>query len=196
MCIVHCSRLLMVNNCVQLQTQSQLSILSHHSGAPSPTMSRMFALASHSMLLSLHLALMDSLIRQAVTDSASDFCQISIATNRLKSPGDTSVSFLQLYITDGVPLVLWHCWFVVTKSIWPVKNWVMRCSHGYLSGAWCKWFAYGSADATATFSSLCFIKIQNGLTFLVPSYPGCPGKEAVKWVFICILLRALDLHCV
>jgi len=26
----------------------------------------------------------------------------------------------------------------------------------------------------------CFIKIQNGLTFLVPAYPGCPGKEAIK----------------
>jgi len=23
----------------------------------------------------------------------------------------------------------------------------------------------------------CFIKIQNGLTFLVPAYPGCPGKR-------------------
>jgi len=26
----------------------------------------------------------------------------------------------------------------------------------------------------------CFIKIQNGLTILMPAYPGCPGKEAVK----------------
>ena len=26
----------------------------------------------------------------------------------------------------------------------------------------------------------CFIKIQIGVTFLVPAYPGCPGKEAVK----------------
>ena len=31
---------------------------------------------------------------------------------------------------------------------------VMRCWRGYLSGARCKWFAYGSADATATPSSL------------------------------------------
>jgi len=28
------------------------------------------------------------------------------------------------------------------------------------------------------------IKIQIGLTFLVPAYPGCPGKEAVKRVFV------------
>jgi len=27
------------------------------------------------------------------------------------------------------------------------KNWVMRCWHGYLSEARCKWFAYRSVDA-------------------------------------------------
>ena len=28
----------------------------------------------------------------------------------------------------------------------------------------------------------CFSKIQIGFTFLVPAYPGCPGKEADKWL--------------
>jgi len=28
----------------------------------------------------------------------------------------------------------------------------------------------------------CSSKIQIGFTFLVPTYPGCPGKEAVKWL--------------
>jgi len=28
----------------------------------------------------------------------------------------------------------------------------------------------------------CFRKIQIGFTFLVPAYPDCPGKEAVKWL--------------
>jgi len=32
------------------------------------------------------------------------------------------------------------------------------------------------------------IKIQIGLTFLVLAYPGCPGKEAVKWVSVCLSL--------
>jgi len=27
-----------------------------------------------------------------------------------------------------------------------------------------------------------FIKIQNGSAFLVPVYPGCPGKKANKWL--------------
>ena len=38
----------------------------------------------------------------------------------------------------------------------------------------------------------CFIKIQNGSAFLVLAYPGCPEKEAVKWV----LLLLLYLGCV
>jgi len=28
----------------------------------------------------------------------------------------------------------------------------------------------------------CSSKIQIGFTFLVPAYPGCPVKEAVKWL--------------
>jgi len=30
------------------------------------------------------------------------------------------------------------------------KNWVMRCWHGYQARSYCKWFAYGPADAIAT----------------------------------------------
>ena len=41
----------------------------------------------------------------------------------------------------------------------------------------------------------CSSKIQIGFTFLVPAYPGCPGKEAVKWLLLLLLLivfRALS----
>ena len=31
----------------------------------------------------------------------------------------------------------------------------------------------------------CFSKIQIGFTFLVPAYPGSPGKRAVKRVCVC-----------
>jgi len=34
----------------------------------------------------------------------------------------------------------------------------------------------------------CSIKIQNGSAFLVPAYPGCPGKEAVKCLLLLLLL--------
>jgi len=55
-----------------------------------------------------------------------------------------------------------------------------------LSAARCRRFANGPADATATPIISCFIKIQNAFTFLVLSYPGCPGKEAIKWVSVCL----------
>ena len=32
----------------------------------------------------------------------------------------------------------------------------------------------------------CFSKIQTGFTFLVPVYPGSPGKRAVKRVCVCV----------
>jgi len=56
------------------------------------------------------------------------------------------------------PLVLWRCWLGIRKSIRPVKNSVMRCWRGYLTGVRCKWLAYGPADATATPSSFASLK--------------------------------------
>ena len=36
----------------------------------------------------------------------------------------------------------------------------------------------------------CSSKIQIGFTFLVPAYPGCPGKEGVKWLLNgCLLIE-------
>jgi len=58
---------------------------------------------------------------------------------------------------------------------------VVGCWRCYLSGAKCE-LAYGPADATATH----FSKIQIGFTFLVPAYPGSPGKRAVKRVCVCL----------
>jgi len=36
------------------------------------------------------------------------------------------------------PSVLWRCWLGGRKGIRPVKNWVVGCWHGYLSGARCR----------------------------------------------------------
>jgi len=35
----------------------------------------------------------------------------------------------------------------------------------------------------------CFIKIQNGLTFMVPAYTGCPGKRG--WVYVRMYVQYL-----
>jgi len=56
-------------------------------------------------------------------------------------------------------------------------------------------FAYGRADATAIQNLIvsCFIKIQNGFTFLVPAEPGCPGKEAINRCFIFVIQSQLHI---
>jgi len=84
-----------------------------------------------------------------------------------------------------LPSVLWHCWLGIRKSIRPTINGVVRCRRGHLSGARYKSLAYGPTDATATPSSLASLKSMIGLTFLVPAYPGSPGKEAVIRVSVC-----------
>jgi len=64
------------------------------------------------------------------------------------------------------------------KGIQPVKNRVVGYWHGYLSTARCR-HTYVPADATATLAP---VKFRLVFTFLVTAYPGCPGKEAVKWL--------------
>ena len=49
----------------------------------------------------------------------------------------------------NLPSVPWRCWLGSRKGIWPVKNRVVGCWCGCLSGARCR-LAYGPADATAT----------------------------------------------
>ena len=83
-------------------------------------------------------------------------------------------NFLFGIMCRGFPSVLWCCWLGGRKSIRPVKNWVVGCWHGYLTGASCR-LAYGPADAVALIVS-CFSKIQIDFTFLVPAHPGSPGK--------------------
>ena len=48
-----------------------------------------------------------------------------------------------------LPSLLWCCWLGDRKGIQPVKNWVVGCWCGYVSGSRCR-FAHGPADATAT----------------------------------------------
>ena len=69
----------------------------------------------------------------------------------------------------------------------------MRYWCGYLSGVRCKCFAYGSADATATPSSLASVRSRIIMPFQY-GLPGCPGKEATKRECISIFLNVFFLH--
>ena len=79
--------------------------------------------------------------------------------------------------------VLWRCWLGGRKGIRPVKNWVVRCWCGYLSGARCR--LEHAQLMPLPFTISCSSKIQIGFTFLVPAHPGSPGQRAVKRVCVC-----------
>jgi len=67
-------------------------------------------------------------------------------------------------------------WLFVRKEIQMISVWSTCCHcHSIIS---------------------CFIKIQIGLTFLVPAYSGCLGKEAVKWVSVYNIIVCTDCVCV
>ena len=93
------------------------------------------------------------------------------------------------FVKSLLPSVLWRCWLGGRKGIRPVKNWVVGCWHGYLSGTRCR-LSYGPADTTATHCLLLCSKIQIGFTFLVPAHPGCPGQMAIKRVCVCVCVCA------
>ena len=93
------------------------------------------------------------------------------------------VLFCQLSVTV-MPSVFWHCWLRIRKSIQPVKNWVTRCWHGYLSEARCKWSVYGPADATATSSSLASLKSRIVVPFWCQLTQDVLEKVA-KRAFVC-----------
>ena len=89
-------------------------------------------------------------------------------------------------LTDILPSVLWRCWLGGRKGIRPVKNWMVRCWRGYLSGTRCR-LVYAQL-VPLPLSVSCFSKIQIGFTFLVPAHPGSPWIRAVKRVCVCVCL--------
>ena len=83
-----------------------------------------------------------------------------------------------LYSLSQLPLVLRHCSLGARKSIWPVKI---------------EWWDVGAVICLEQETNCLhivqlmplpsqnpIISCQTGSTFLVPAYPGCPEKQAVK----------------
>jgi len=66
------------------------------------------------------------------------------------------------------------------------KTGVVRCWHGYLSGARCKADLHMFQLMPLPLTVSCFSKIQIGVAFLVPAHLGSAGKMAVKRVCVCV----------
>jgi len=83
-----------------------------------------------------------------------------------------------------VPSVHWRCWLGGRKGIQPVKNWVVGCWRGYLSGARCRLAHAQLMPMPLTIS--CFSTIEIDFAFLVPAHQSSPGKGAIKCVCVCV----------
>ena len=83
--------------------------------------------------------------------------------------------------------MLWRCWFDITKSICPSKNWVMRCWCGYLSGARCSW----CHCHPKTPPSLVSFKSRLVLPFW---YPACKKLRVVGAGMVICLEQGADLQ--
>jgi len=91
--------------------------------------------------------------------------------------------YLLTFLCITLPSVLWHCWLGGRKGIRPVKNWVVGCWRGYLSGARCRRAQLMPLPLTVS----CFSKIQICFTFLVPAHLGSPRKGPLNGC-VCVLL--------
>ena len=91
---------------------------------------------------------------------------------------------------DVVPSVLW-CWR--QKGIRPVKNWVVGCWHGYLSGARCRLHMAQLMPLPLTVS--CSSKIQMFYLSGTGS-PGSPRQRVIKCVCACACVLFMVLTCI
>jgi len=107
------------------------------------------------------------IITAAATATTTTLCNLLFW--RLLRVGPGNNDYLELL---GIIRVISNCLQCFDTIGWvqeehsACKNWLMGCWHGYLSGAGCKWCAYGSADAATTPSSLASLKIYRMVIFL------------------------------
>ena len=139
----------------------------------------------------MHTNLISNVIREMRVHNTLQHCQ-NIIKLQLHSTCAENFAWFRHY----VPSVLWHCWLGSRKGIRPVKNWVVGCWRGYLSGVMCR-FACGPADATAT---RCLLLQENPDWFYLSGTGslGSPRQRAIIWVcvWLCVCVRACVCVCV
>jgi len=112
------------------------------------------------------------------------------------SPGRKAVKRLCVCVCvtvkEVVPSVLWRCWLGGRKGIRPVKNWVVGCWYGYLSGVRCR-LAYSPADATATHSHAS-VKSRLVLSFWYRLTRAVLEKGLLNGC-VCVIVKEVCLQC-
>jgi len=112
------------------------------------------------------------------------FCAKIIRIRHAYVISETYSVFVFAFSALILPSVLWRCWLGGRRGIRPVKNWVVGCWRGYLSGARCR-LACGPADATASHCLLLHLN-PDWFCLLASAHLSSPGKRAVKRVCACV----------
>jgi len=109
--------------------------------------------------------------------------------NGIMSPSKQKIIYVVIYSTCGRIIIAFSALTLLvghqqkhpacTELIVEVKAWLSVRSKVQVICIWCSWCHCHPIIS-------CLVKIQIGLTFLVPAYRGYPGKDAVKWVFVFI----------
>ena len=91
----------------------------------------------------------------------------------LMTVADADIFFVVCYLHFG-----WQEEHPVCKKLSDeVLAWLSVWSEVYVIYLWSSWCHCHPIISV-------FIEIQIGLTFMMPGYPDCPGKEAIKWVSV------------
>jgi len=98
-----------------------------------------------------------------------------------------------------VTSVLWHCWLGGRKGIWPVKNWVVGCLHGYICLEWDADLHYSPSWCHCHSLSLASVKSRlvlpfwHWITWIVPE-KGPLNVCACMCLWRLMLYNAQKLH--
>jgi len=114
----------------------------------------------HSVLLVAKASMQDSSPTSYTVGTECMFFGFRLGLKESKSCGlRCNLTAIATVLAFYLLAVLWHYWLGVRKNTWPVKIRVMRCWHGYLSGAMqmiCIWSSWRHCQPII----FCFIKIQ------------------------------------
>ena len=205
--IWHFTAIIRISRNLQLRTGEVLLVQSFTARMPSLTENRAFGLGRrrwsspqqcylHCLRTSVsYLISMCSIKWMMYLIFISKFCQYFynpwVAGSVVMHHGEDFIN-TELYVSAGLPSVLWRCWLGGRKGIWPVKSWVVGCWRGCLFGArWSIWPSWCHCHSL----SLASVKSRLVLPFWYWLTQVVPDKGPLN-VCVCVCVRACVRACV
>ena len=78
------------------------------------------------------------LVTKQIISHNISHCPMLLWEQTAHTGSNKALAMTHTHTHTPMPSVLWRCWLGGRKGIWPVKNWVVGCWHGYVSGSRCR----------------------------------------------------------